>query len=375
MKTLSGVFALISAIFFHSLSAEAFPEMVRYGYTNCNACHVSLTGGGVLNDYGREIAREKLALFKSDNEKNKEHLFAYGALANTSIAKYLKMGGDVQSVYYLLNNDSEKVAQTIFMQGDLEAAFVKSKWTIDATGGVEQPIPGKTVDFISRRHYIAYAITDTFNIRVGKYVPAFGIKNPEHIFITRDQLQFADNFESYNLELSYITDQWNVFLTGVFGRFDDQQATQDRGATAQISYAPTERIKIGANEWYGKQETGVSRYVAGVFGMAGITNKFYASTEIDYQTLLIPASPDQTGIASTQKISYEVLEGFWAAVIQEYGKIDFITPTTQSEDYGLELEIFPRSHFQFSLAYQRKRDGGGTADFYDYYWLVSHFYF
>ena len=59
-------------------AAQAFPEMVRYGYVNCTSCHVSLSGGGLLTDYGREIAREKLAMFKSSDEKSKEQLHQSG---------------------------------------------------------------------------------------------------------------------------------------------------------------------------------------------------------------------------------------------------------------------------------------------------------
>jgi hypothetical protein len=370
----------IWALFFANLLCEnqafAYPEMVRYGYVNCNSCHVSLTGAGVLNDYGREIAREKLALFKSDDENAKEQQFAYGALSDTTIAKYLKMGGDVRAVYYYLNNDQFTEAQTIFMQGDLEAAFVKGKWTLDGTAGIEQPIPGQNVSFISRRHYVQYAISDAFNVRAGKYSPAFGIKNPEHIFITRDPLQFGDTHESYNLEFSYLTEQWNIFLTGVFGRFDDQEGTQDRGATAQVAYAPTEKLKFGVNAWYGSQITGPNRWVLGAFGMLGFTSKIYFGSEVDFQ-LRAPndTSPHTDGVATTQKLSYEVLEGFWTALIQEYGKSDFSMIPSQAENYGIELQVFPRSHFEFDLAYERCRDGGGNQDFYDYFWLVSHYYF
>lgn len=361
---------------FFAVQSQAYPEMVRNGYVNCNSCHVSLTGAGLLNDYGREIAREKLAIFKSSDEKDKEHLFAYGALSDAPIAKYLKMGGDVQVVYYLEDRSLYRLARTIFMQGDLEVAYVNKNLTIDASAGIEQPIPGQNVNFISRRHYLQYALTDAYNIRIGKYAPAYGIKNPEHTFITRNQLQFGDDFESYNLELSYITEQWNIFLTGVMGRFDDKQPKRDRGFTAQTAYAPTERLKFGVNTWYGQQENGSNRWVMGGFGMLGLTDKIYASSEVDFQFLSASVStPRQKGIATTQKVSYEVIEGLWAEVTQEYGKINFLSVPAQAEEYGVEVEIFPRSHFEFNLAYQKIRSGGPSTDFYDYYWLVSHYYF
>src|SRR3954466_10080680 len=35
--------------------ARALPTMIRLGYTNCAACHISPQGGNLLNAYGRSI--------------------------------------------------------------------------------------------------------------------------------------------------------------------------------------------------------------------------------------------------------------------------------------------------------------------------------
>ncbi len=35
--------------------ADAYPNMIRLGYTSCATCHVSPQGGGVLTRYGRGI--------------------------------------------------------------------------------------------------------------------------------------------------------------------------------------------------------------------------------------------------------------------------------------------------------------------------------
>jgi hypothetical protein len=41
----------------HAATASALPTMVRIGYTNCAACHMSPQGGGPLTAYGRGIDR------------------------------------------------------------------------------------------------------------------------------------------------------------------------------------------------------------------------------------------------------------------------------------------------------------------------------
>ena len=359
---------------FGGSSAEAYPEMVRYGYVNCNSCHVSLTGGGVLNDYGREISREKLALFKSDDEHAKESLFAYGILSETSLQKHIKAGGDLRSVYYYVDDENTRQARTIFMQGDFEAAYVSPKFILDATAGVEQLGAGKNLTFLSRRHYAQYALSEAFNIRGGKFTPAYGINTADHITLTRNPLQLGENFESYNLEFSYITEQWNAFVTGILGRFDNKQSKQDRGFSVQGAYAPTERIKIGANAWYGEQ-LNQSRWLAGPFGLVSLSPSVIFQSEVDFEWVKPNgALLSRRGVATSQKLSYEALEGLWVYGIQEYGKSNFLSEVSQAESYGLGVQIFPRSHFEFNLAYQRVRQGGGSRNFYDTAFLMSHFY-
>lgn len=369
-----GVLGWLAGLTFLPSLAHAFPEMVRYGYVNCNSCHISLTGGGLLNDYGREISREKLALFKSADEKSEEQLFAYGAISDTDFAKYVKAGGDIRSVYYYINDDTKKLAKTQFMQGDAEVALVLKKLTVDGTLGVEQPIPGKNVDFISRRHTVQYALTDELNVRAGKYFPAYGINTPDHITLTRDPLGLGQGRESYNLELSYITENWSVFATGILGRYDDQQSTQDRGGAVMGTFSPNEHMKLGANVWYGEQPK-QHRVLLGPIAMIGLTNKLYLQSEIDFQLLRNPVTrADPNGVASTQKLSYELLEGLWVYGQQEYGKTNFNVIPTQAETYSLGVEVFPRSHFDFTVSYERARQGGGDQNFYDYAFFMSHFY-
>jgi hypothetical protein len=47
--------AVLLGLLVGATPALALPTMVRLGYTNCAACHISPQGGGLLNDYGRGI--------------------------------------------------------------------------------------------------------------------------------------------------------------------------------------------------------------------------------------------------------------------------------------------------------------------------------
>jgi hypothetical protein len=371
-------FFFLQCISFFSESAQAYPEMVRHGYVNCNTCHVSLTGGGLLNDYGRELSRELMATWKSDDEKSQEHLFAYGALADAPVSKWLKMGADVREGYVYVNDAQEITGTTYFMQADYEAAAVFGRWTIDSTAGVKQDYPGDPVDFISRRHFVQYALSDEFNLRAGKYIPAYGIDTADHVTITRSALRLGYLYETYNLEASYITEKYNVFVTGIFGNPDDLSLNLDKGFAVQAAIAPTEKIKVGVNALYGVNPD-EKRWLVGPFGLLGFTKYLMLQTEIDFQllkpTTQTAAYDTNAGVATTQKLSYELTSGIWVYGIQEYGKIDFLNPLTEVETYGLGLQFFPRTHFEFNLAYEKaKQTGFQNGEFYDYAWFVTHFY-
>ena len=354
--------------------AHAFPEMIRYGYVNCNSCHVSLNGGGVLTDYGRELSREELAVWKNPDEKSKEHLAAYGVLAETPIQKYLKVGGDLRALYLYKATPKFSQGQTYFMQGDLEAAFVKDQWTMVGAAGVEEPVPASNpqLQFVSRRHYVQYSIDDRWNVRVGRFVPSYGINTADHVAITRSRLMLGYGLETYNLEVSRISEQWNFFVTGTLGRtmqMENQTFYLDSGVSGQVAYAPTEKMKIGVNAWYGKNQLEVERVILGGFALLGLTSDLVFETEIDF-----PATTTVNGIATTQKLSYQVTDGLWPYLMQEFGKTSFTNDQTKSERYGIGVQFFPRAHFEFDLLYEKRRDGTSPTPYTDYAYLLSHFY-
>ena len=69
-------------VFLFTQNVSAFPEMIRHGYINCNACHVSPAGGGLLTAYGRTISKELLSRPAIWQEKLRELLLKARAKTN-----------------------------------------------------------------------------------------------------------------------------------------------------------------------------------------------------------------------------------------------------------------------------------------------------
>jgi hypothetical protein len=73
--------------------AMGFPDLIRHGYTNCIACHVSPNGGGVLTKYGRSLSKELLSTWGREGEEK----FAYFAKTSPQFALPRRFARKVQS--------------------------------------------------------------------------------------------------------------------------------------------------------------------------------------------------------------------------------------------------------------------------------------
>src|SRR5690242_17806457 len=96
-------FIFLATTLFWSSMSLCFPEMVRHGYNNCITCHVSPSGGGVLNHYGRSLSLEVMSFSGSEGE---EQLLGF-----VKTPYWLNVGGDVRSVQYYTNTPTVIAAQ------------------------------------------------------------------------------------------------------------------------------------------------------------------------------------------------------------------------------------------------------------------------
>src|SRR3989344_1600930 len=108
---------------FYSDRAKAYPELSRHGYTNCTACHLSPSGGGILSPYGRELSKEILSTWARDGEQS----FAYGAFSPN---EKIVLGAFVRGLQAHREDKDKKEGRFILMQADLEAGYNAEKWAV-----------------------------------------------------------------------------------------------------------------------------------------------------------------------------------------------------------------------------------------------------
>ena len=351
--------------------ASAYPELIRHGYVNCVTCHVSPSGGGTINDYGRTFSGEGLSM----GTRKQEESFLHGLVKREKIPKWLSLGGDVRAVQVYSDNQRATVAQAIMMQADLEAAARVGNVTVDASVGRIQTTPAKPPQPGSRRFFAMYNFSDELMLRVGRFTPVFGINLPDHIIDTRMYTQLDQGQETYNVEASWITDSWNVIVTGLQGPADYDKPQQEIGEAAQVAYAFKDTYKVGASVLNARNDT-QSRVMAGVHALLGFSERFYYMGELDQQsTSQIATGASLQGIYDYNRFGFEVVRGAHLLGTLEYWQPDGKTPNTANDRYGIGTQLFPRPHFDIQAMWTKWRKRASGDNFEDYAWAVFHYYF
>jgi hypothetical protein len=347
--------------------ANAFPELIRHGYVNCTTCHVSPSGGGILTAYGRGLSKEVLSGAGVPHEEDP----LQGLISQEKMPEWLLIGGDVRAVQIRRETPVNESGRFIWMQADFETAVRIGKVTLDGTfGRIEKssgPAPG------SRRYFATYQATDEAAVRVGRFYPAFGLNIPDHFITTRSNLGFDEGMEMQNVELSWLGENWNFYLTGSASPGEIPSNQRESAFSGQAAYAFKERYKVGASVWSGDAD-GFKRKILAAHAVLGFTKHFYLLTETDLQWRST-STAETRQITNYQKLGYEFIQGIHAFAMYEYTHADMSDPGSITDGVGAGLRYFPRPHFEVEGTWekQRMRSAGDGFDI-NFAWLLLHYY-
>lgn len=374
------VLLLVAGLFVAS-HAFAFPDMVRHGYVSCISCHTSMVGGGLLNEYGRSLAREVLSQKSLNGIPVAEgsEAFAYGVVKTPA---WLLAGGDVRLLQYFEESKQVSRARFFIMQVDLEgSAQVTTQWRVFASlGRVEPKAANATAkDFVtSSRHGVEYLFTKPDDqkrmaIRLGRFMPAYGINFAEHTFVTRRLLDFQPGYERYGAELSWSGTRNSVIATGIASQADNNGIVEEKGGVVQAAMAWGEQSKLGLNYYQTERKDGAiqySRRMMGAFAHLSLSKTWYSLIEADR----IQGADQKWGFVEIFKLGYELHQGLHLIGAQEFANLNLDESNPKFEAFSVGAEWFPRPHWDLLALYRRERDTALSNDFKDVGWLILHFY-
>lgn len=360
---------LILMILFISSQALAFPEMIRHHYVSCTACHFAPSGGGLLTQYGRTISAELLSTWGGEKEARS----FYGGIDSEKINSWLQVGGSVRALQF--HHESGKVTEgrTIPMQAGVELAVLLKKWTGNIfVGKLDKDW---RIDPVGTRFYLMYQFLDELTVRIGRFIPVFGLNIPQHTVVTRSGLGFNQGQERDSLEAMWSGETWNFAWTASQSVPVASEVPQETAVSTQVNYILNDSHKLGMSFWLGNSDQ-QNRSMVGLHGTFGFTKKFYLLAEIDVQNRYNTQNQSvQKGLFQFTKWGFEATKGLHLQFVQEYSQSNLDKDATQFESYGPGVLFYPRPHFEFEALYTKKKISAIGKEFEDYAYLLGHFYF
>lgn len=324
------------------MSAFGFPENTRHGYSSCQSCHVSPSGGGVLSAYGKMTADEFLSTWSYEGAGTS----SFGAIPHQDV---LNVGGDVRTLHV----GSGDKYRRFLMQADLELALHLSKQItfVGSAGYYNLPLPtdiyaDETPE--SRRHYLLLKPQKWLTLRAGKFTHAFGLMIPDHSANVRKGLGFGQGSESYNGEVGFFGSFGELLITHSGETPDQVIKTSARSAVylgkrSQMVLSGT--IAPGTTS----ESLGILfSFTEHAYGMAELARRVVEGAEPTHMLWT------RFGIESAR--GFHTFAGYEGSMSEEYKALGY---------YGVQW--FPVPHIE--LLAQEKR--GETCD----YLISAHYYF
>lgn len=202
---------IVIALAIAARHAAAYPQFQLVKDTTCSSCHLSPAGGGLLSENGMTTA-ESMSQWGTAPE------FFY---RKVPLPSWLALGGDIRGAGGFDQSDTNDKGFVVFpMQADVYAAATFGAYSIHVTAGIRDPQDGNTAKtlFASREHWLQWqqkpGETDGAFVRIGRFMPVFGLREVEHPYFDRRYGGSPLYGETYAAAFEYIEPAWEVHATG-----------------------------------------------------------------------------------------------------------------------------------------------------------------
>jgi hypothetical protein len=328
----------------------AFPEMIRHGYTQCTACHVSPSGGGILTQYGRQLASELLSTWSYTDESQFLHSKFGKDLADQGIL----IGGDVREINTYYKDPNQENSKEFLMMANISGAYQTGNFTgVVSIGQITEPMDkgGLNGNFNSTEYYALMKFTDEIGVRAGRFMPAYGLNLPDHTTAIKEMLSpLVPQFQFDTVEASYLSEHWTILGSVAKTIAGTDPSVEENVGSLNVSYSFLDRMRVGVSYWSGSGSQ-VDRRIYGLNAILGFTKRFYNMTEIDIENWHQPNS--QSGLYALSQLAYEVYRGITPYFQIQHEHDNNADPTTLIKTYGLGCHFYPRPHFELSAQWDK----------------------
>lgn len=313
---------------FTASRAEAYPWMIRHGYTGCAPCHTDPSGGaGALTDYGRAQSDLLLRMRYGETSETGEADRTSQFMGFVPLPEQTRLGGDFREAFFSNQvEDAPIQQQLITMRADLYGDFKIGRFRAAGSIGYE-PQGDLTAsltrsaddNLVSREHWVGAELDDdgAWLLRAGRIALPFGLRMIEHNLWARTLSRTdLDATQQYGLALSFARDQLRGELMGIAGNFQIRPDDfRERGYSLYVEYAPLTTLAVGVSSLFTRATRdiiyGVTdyRYANGAFFRYAPVQQLVVLTEIDSVYQSLTWNGHRAGFAGFTQIDYEPTQG------------------------------------------------------------------
>ncbi len=252
------------ALFLLTSPAQAYPWMIRHGYTGCTPCHTDPSGGaGALTEYGHAqsdlLLRMRYGEGEGDGEADRTGEFLWGLVKTP---EQLRLGADFREAYFSNQSEGAPLEQELItmradLYGDLKIGRFRAAGSIgyvpqgDLTASLTT---GADDNIISREHWIGVELDDegSWLLRGGRINLPFGIRMIEHTLWARTLTRTdMDASQQYGVSLAVSKENFRGELMAIAGNFAIQEDVfRERGYCGYFEYAPTTTLAAGVSSMF-----------------------------------------------------------------------------------------------------------------------------
>jgi len=234
----------------------SYPTYIRMGYPQCQICHTSSYGGGMLTDYGKGVSAQESFFVTEYQPQNENAQFRHSLQAR------------------LINIYKNKKSSVFPMQLDyLNQTRVSEKLSFDFTLGLDKKRSEKSFIvegkkwyeyFLIRRLFLNYEINENYFLSFGRSFLPIGLNIADHTaFIKSENRRFVTDYNTL-IQLENRSEEF-IYTGFLFiPSFEENTDNQEYGGGIRAERSLDEKTVLGSSLVYGESQA-LRRFVGSVF--------------------------------------------------------------------------------------------------------------
>jgi hypothetical protein len=348
--------------------AHAYPQYQLTKERTCASCHVSPVGGGLLAGMGEMTAQD-------ESQWGGNPSFLHGKI---ELPEWLHLGGDLRGVPAGVTNNGNGALFVWFpMQAELYGEAHSDGFSAYVTVGATTKDAAFQPWF--REHWLMWKPHEGGDgpyVRIGRLMPVFGLRQPEHIFVNRRYGGTPLYAEAYGINAGWLSGDLEAHFTAfVHDSLVDGVEKGDGGAIYVERRFGTVAA-LGVESRYAKSDldTRVHGGLTGKLWLEGSKLLLQAEGQVIRESFETDGAAARTQLVGQVLATYLARPGMFVDLGVGHFDEDLAIAKLDRDNVDLNVHWMPTAHFELVLMTRYEMIGlGNGGDSSGYGMLQVHY--